>query len=205
MSISCEELSSLPVLFEKTLGVDALVGLQVVLAYGWKKLGRVGASKILKMSERRVRRIIDSLRKYGFVKNAGSPGLLEIVLSAFQTDLIFKGEGLYLVAYKPFSKAVLDLVKSRIVEFRDYLVIGCRSPADFLMIGISSDNDGGVEFPRVPSKYSQPLMKTIASGEVKNSLIIAWRTYEPIRSDALVLYALSRLCSSGWQEKQLYS
>jgi hypothetical protein len=199
MSLQCSDLNEVVGLLREIPCSNELTLLQVLLAHSWRGLGRVGASKALKMSERRVRKIIECLKARKIVNDSGSVNKdsLKKLLDILKVKTIKTDKGLYITAYTPLSKNLLEMVASRIVELRDYLVIGTGSSSTVWMIGVSLGSPGGIMFPRVPTDYVEEALKGVNQEGLENSLVIVWRVYEEIIFDSVVLYSLAQLCVSS--------
>jgi hypothetical protein len=199
MSLQCNDLNEVVKLLREIPCSNELTLLQVLLAHSWRGLGRVGASKALKMSERRVRKIIECLKAKKIVNDSGSVNKdsLKKLLDILKVKTIKTDKGLYITAYTPLSKNLLEMVASRIVELRDYLVIGTGSSSTVWMIGVSLGSPGGIMFPRVPTDYVEEALKGVNQEGLENSLVIVWRVYEEIIFDSVVLYSLAQLCVSS--------
>jgi len=199
MSLQCSDLNEVVGLLRDIPCSNELTLLQVLLAHSWRGLGRVGTSKALKMSERRVRKVIECLKARNIVNDSGSVNKdsLKKLLGILKVKTIKTGKGLYITAYTQLSKNLLEMVASRIVELRDYLVIGTGSPSTVWMIGVSLGSSGGIVFPRVPASYVEEALEGVNQEGLENSLVIVWRVYEEIRFDSVVLYSLAQLCASS--------
>jgi hypothetical protein len=197
MSLQCSDLNEVVGLLREIPCSNELTLLQVLLAHSWRGLGRVGTSKALKMSERRVRKIIECLKAKKIVNDSGSVNKdpLKKLLGILKVKTIKTDKGLYITAYTPLSKNLLEMVASRIVELRDYLVIGTGSSSTVWMIGVSLGSPGGIMFPRVPAGYVEEALEGVNQEGLENSLVIVWRVYEEIIFDSVVLYSLARLCA----------
>jgi hypothetical protein len=197
MSLQCSDLNEVVGLLREIPCSNELTLLQVLLAHSWRGLGRVGTSKALKMSERRVRKIIECLKAKKIVNDSGSVNKdsLKKLLDILKVKTIKTDKGLYITAYTPLSKNLLEMVVSRIVELRDYLVIGTGSSSNVWMIGVSLGSPGGIMFPRVPASYVEEALEGVNQEGLENSLVIVWRVYEEIIFDSVVLYSLARLCA----------
>ncbi|ADG91344.1 hypothetical protein [Thermosphaera aggregans] len=199
MSLQCSDLNEVVGLLREIPCSNELTLLQVLLAHSWRGLGRVGTSKALKMSERRVRKIIECLKANKIVNDSGSVNKdsLKKLLDILKVKTIKTDKGLYITAYTPLSKNLLEMAASRIVELRDYLVIGTGSSSTVWMIGVSLGSPGGIMFPRVPTDYVEEALKGVNQEGLENSLVIVWRVYEEIIFDSVVLYSLAQLCASS--------
>jgi hypothetical protein len=199
MSLQCSDLNEVVGLLREIPCSNELTLLQVLLAHSWRGLGRVGTSKALKMSERRVRKIIECLKANKIVNDSGSVNKdsLKKLLGILKVKTIKTDKGLYITAYTPLSKNLLEMAASRIVELRDYLVIGTGSFSTVWMIGVSLGSPGGIMFPRVPADYVEEALKGVNQEGLENSLVIVWRVYEEIIFDSVVLYSLAQLCASS--------
>ncbi|MFZ8791740.1 MAG: hypothetical protein ACO2OS_05670 [Thermosphaera aggregans] len=197
MSLQCSDLNEVVGLLKEIPCSNELTLLQVLLAHSWRGLGRVATSKALKMSERRVRKVIECLKAGNIVNDSGSVNEepLKKLLGILKVKNIKTDKGLYISAYTPLSKNLLEMVASRIVELRDYLVIGTGSPSNVWMIGVSLGSPGTIMFPRVPAGYVEEALEGVNQEGFENSLVIVWRVYEEIIFDSVVLYSLARLCA----------
>ncbi|MGB9827186.1 hypothetical protein IMZ38_03210 [Thermosphaera chiliense] len=198
MSLQCSDFIEALRALRNVQGFSELTLLQVLLAHSWKGLGRVGASKVLKMSERRVRKIIEYLRVRGLIDDSG--GVIEESLkklfNTLEIKTISNNKGFHITAYAPLSTHLLEMAASRIVDLRDYLVIGTGSSSSIWMIGVSLGSARGIIFPRVPADYVSKILEGDSWVELENSLVVVWRVYEGIRSDSVVIHSLAQLCAS---------
>lgn len=146
--------------------------------------GRISLSKISGISERRLRTIR--------AKSGAPLEAFENILGAAELRVNCAERGGKVVCvYTRFDDGVLKLVGSRIVDFRDELVIALGSSKEVEVIGISSEE--GVTWPGLPEEY-QRIYNELAGQVPVGGLVIVWSRYRPVASDAAVLVALSRLC-----------
>lgn len=199
MSLQCNDFTEALKVLKELQGFNELILLQVLLSHSWKGLGRVGTSKVLKMSERRVRKIIEILRAKKLTDESGSliEESLKKLFETLKIKTVGRGEEFQVTAYGPLSTQLLEMIASRIVDLRDYLVIGTGSSSSIWMIGVSSGSAGGIIFPRVPTDYVEKILREVEWEGLENSLLIVWKLYEEVRSDAVVIYSLAQLCASS--------
>lgn len=179
----CEELRGIASKASSS-GIDEQEFFILVINDSLYNYGRVSLSKLSGMSERRLRTIRSkaalSLQALAHVLN-----IAELRVSCNE-----KGERV-VCAYMHFDDKLLELVRSRVVDFRDELIIALGSSKDIEVIGIS--DGGGITWPGLPEEY-QHIYNELAGPAPTGGLIVVWNRYRPVASDAAVFVALSKLC-----------
>ncbi|MEM4224438.1 MAG: hypothetical protein QXX93_00565 [Desulfurococcaceae archaeon] len=175
----------------KNIGADPQAFYGVLLLV-LRDQGRVAISKKLGLRERLVRRILSTVRE--------KPTLLQYLKSFERTVLASERVKCTPVVYRGVSREILAMVKERIIDLRDYIVIYSRNPGKFEVVGVIED--GKLEYPGLPREISEPYisLKTIANTDA--GLIVCWKSYTEVVDEALLLSALTSLCVNHMSARQ---
>jgi len=187
--IDCNTLKTILALSEDS-GFNATELLIVLLgAYG-NKYGRVYLSRRSGISERRIRRIYEYLRNPTKINRERINRLLEALSSA--TIVTIQLNGLSATFIRAVDKGLLEAVKTRVVELRDWIIVEARDRDCIEVIGVI---DGELTFPMLPGEFYEKYKALIPRENLKEgTLVVIWRKYTPILSESTVMHALARIC-----------
>mgnify|MGYP001772695368 CR=1 FL=1 len=185
--LSCKDLLAISAV-ARMAGEKSLYFYAVALL-ALKGYGRVAISKKLGIREREARKILEALRlnqhALNLVKEFG-----RVVLSA-------AGLECKPVVYTGLAEDVLSIVESRVVLFRDYLVINSRNPEKVEVIGTC--RSGSLKLPGVPEDVAYRYRCLEEFSKSTHGVLVCWKSYEEVADDALVLLSLSELCKHSAQ------
>ena len=186
--IDCDNLSEI-LKASSRLNVDP-VELMSISLLTREGLGRVAISKILGYGERKVRKILEELKR-------GKYTHISEILGLFRKVQVESTLSCRLVFYGYFTKTILESISRYIVNFRDHIIILSRNPHSVEVIGVRIDNR--VEYPRLPIEYSKPYVDALVNLQEANGVIVCWRNYRGVLDDAVLLTSLAYLCQSSIQ------
>jgi len=147
-------------------------------------LGRVAISKLTGLTERRVRRVRAALdARRGEISELLAP-------LSFARWRYGRGAG---VAVYPLSERLLRLVESRVVYFRDLVVISVGVPGALEVVGVKLPE--GARVPGLPEGLARRYIETPPMREAPDfSLVAIWSSYRELLAEASLLKALGELC-----------
>ena len=155
-------------------------------------IGRIRLSKILGLSERKVRTLIEKLAKQGVVEKKTyalrlSQNIAKL-LEEINIHRIIDEQNVLLINEIP---NLCILLENKIVSFRDYLVINIKDPESIEVVCCRSGSN--IIIPRVPEnlkkKYIELINRYISEPKY-DELIIFWKKYKPFLYDASILLTL---------------
>jgi len=187
--IDCNTLKTLLALSEDS-GFNATELLMVLLGVYGNKYGRVYLSRRSGVSERRIRRIYEYLRYSTGINRERINRLLEALGSA--TIVTTRLNGLSATFIRTIDKGLLEAVKTRVVELRDWIIVEARDRDCIEVIGVIDDE---LTFPLLPEEFYEKYKTLIPRENLKeDTLVVIWRKYIPILSESTVMHALARIC-----------
>ncbi|MGC8983000.1 MAG: hypothetical protein ACP5KA_04515 [Desulfurococcaceae archaeon] len=148
-------------------------------------IGRVAAARRLGLRERLARRVLHALRK--------SPELGNFYRELRKVVAEVRGLSCTPVLYGNISSELLEKARTRLISLRDYIVIYARDPGKVEVIGFSSEDK--LEYPGLPEDLAGLYAEARATLPRIKGLVICWRSYKSYLDDALVLSALTELCT----------
>ncbi len=190
------ENNSIIELIEKLPGnnEEKIYSLALILALRDQPLiGRRRLSKILGLSERRVRTLIEKLIKHKMIeKNIYALKLSANTIKLLENIDIKRITNKYKISMISVIPNLCSILEEKIMVFRDYLVINIKDPNSIEVICCRTNSN--IIIPRVPEylkkKYREIINKHVSSTK-QDELIIFWRKYRPFLYDASVLLTIS--------------
>ncbi len=156
-------------------------------------IGRRRLSKILGLSERRVRTLIEKLIKHKMIeKNMYALQLSANTIKLLENIDIKRITNKYKISMISIIPNLCSILEEKIMVFRDHLVINIKDPNSIEVICCRTNSN--IIIPRVPEylkkKYEEIINKHVSSTK-QDELIIFWRNYRPFLYDASVLLTIS--------------
>ncbi len=156
-------------------------------------IGRRRLSKILGLSERRVRTLIEKLIKHKMIeKNIYALKLSANTIKLLENIDIKRITNKYKISMISVIPNLCSILEEKIMVFRDHLVINIKDPNSIEVICCRTNSN--ITIPRVPEylkkKYEEIINKHVSSTK-QDELIIFWRNYRPFLYDASVLLTIS--------------
>ncbi|MCD6301467.1 MAG: hypothetical protein J7L82_05285 [Staphylothermus sp.] len=158
-------------------------------------IGRRRLSKILELSERKIRSLIEKLVKEGFIeKDMYALRLSDNVtkyLNKININRIINEHKILMIGEIP---NLCNILEEKITTFRDYLVINIKDPMSIEVICCQTGYN--IVIPRVPENLKEKYKKLInqyVSEPRRDELIIIWNNYKPFLYDALTLISIYML------------
>lgn len=156
-------------------------------------IGRRRLSKILGLSERRVRTLIEKLIKHKMIeKNMYALQLSANTIKLLENINIKRITNKYKISMISIIPNLCSILEEKIMVFRDYLVINIKDPNSIEVICCRTNSN--IVIPRVPEylkkKYEEIINRYVSSTK-QDELIIFWRNYRPFLYDASVLLTIS--------------
>lgn len=156
-------------------------------------IGRRRLSKILGLSERKVRTLIEKLAKHKMIEKDMYALKLSIntikLLENISIKRIINEYKILMISEIP---SLCSILEEKIMNFRDHLVINIKNPDSIEVICCRTNSN--IIIPRVPEylkkKYEEIINKYVSSTK-QDELIIFWRNYQPFLYDASVLLTIS--------------
>ncbi len=156
-------------------------------------IGRRRLSKILGLSERKVRTLIEKLAKQKMIER----NMYALRLSAYISKLlenisikrITNEHKILMISEIP---GLCSILEEKIMDFRDHLVINIKNPDSIEVICCRTNSS--IIIPRVPEylkKTYEEIINKYVSSIKQDELIIFWRNYQPFLYDASVLLTIS--------------
>lgn len=155
-------------------------------------LGRVAISKLAGLTERRARRIKEAIEKRCSERREECERLLLRTLDG----LTFRREdsnGRTVLFVFPLAVDLLKRVESKVVYFRDLVVINVRAPGALEVIGLMLGGEPLV--PGLPPDIALKFVEEVRRlGPPRDGLFTFWNSYRELLTEAAVLRALIALC-----------
>ncbi|MCD6196242.1 MAG: hypothetical protein J7J82_05615 [Staphylothermus sp.] len=156
-------------------------------------IGRRRLSKILGLSERRVRTLIEKLIKHKMIeKNVYALKLSANTIKLLENINIKRITNKYKISMISIIPNLCSILEEKIMVFRDHLVINIKDPNSIEVICCQTNSN--IIIPRVPEylkkKYEKIINKYVSSTR-QDELIIFWKNYQPYLYDASVLLTIS--------------
>jgi len=156
-------------------------------------IGRRRLSKILGLSERRVRTLIEKLIKHKMIeKNMYALKLSANTIKLLENINIKRITNKYKISMISIIPNLCSILEEKIMVFRDHLVINIKDPNSIEVICCQTNSN--IIIPRVPEylkkKYEKIINKYVSSTR-QDELIIFWKNYQPYLYDASVLLTIS--------------
>ena len=173
---------------------EKIYSLAILLALKDQPLiGRRRLSKILRLSERKVRTLIEKLTKYKMIeKNMYVLKLSTNAIKLLEKISIKRITDEYKILMISEIPGLCSILEEKIMAFRDHLVINTKDPDSIEVICCRTNSN--IIIPRVPEylkkKYKEIINKYVSSTK-QDELIIFWRNYQPFLYDASVLLTIS--------------
>lgn len=150
--------------------------------------GRVAISRRLGFGERRIRGIVNVLKKSNCLDRVFR------VLTSFQREAI---RTTHLkctpVLYSNLDENLLNNLAGMIVTLRDYIVVNSRDPTKIEVIGIVKA--GMLIYPGLPDQFTGPYMKIAEFIQNRSGLLTCWTEYKEYLDDATLLASLIDICA----------
>ncbi len=155
--------------------------------------GRRRLSKILGLSERKVRTFIEKLTKHKMIeKNMYALKLSTNTIKLLEKINIKRITNDYKILMISEIPGLCNIIEEKIMAFRDHLVINIKDPDSIEVICCRTNSS--IIIPRVPEylkkKYEEIINKYVSSTK-QDELIIFWRNYQPFLYDASVILTIS--------------
>jgi len=156
-------------------------------------IGRRRLSKILGLSERRVRTLIEKLIKHKMIeKNMYALKLSANMIKLLENINIKRITNKHKISMISIIPNLCSILEEKIMVFRDHLVINIKDPNSIEVICCQTNSN--IIIPRVPEylkkKYEEIINKYVSSTR-QDELIIFWKNYQPYLYDASVLLTIS--------------
>lgn len=186
--ISCTEILELRKLI-KNIWYNQTEVLSVLLGIYKENIGRVAISKMTGMTERRVRNIKNA---YSKICDKHCEKKLEDLLGKLSFMKENKNEKKIIAIY-PLSSDLLRIIETKIVYFRDLIVIEIKKPGALEVIGIVINEE--IRVPGLPIELLKEYIDMAKNMNIpKNSIFTIWNTYRGLTTEATLIHAITNLC-----------
>jgi len=160
-------------------------------------IGRRRLSRILGLTERVARRIIDKLSSIGVLNKdleiCINPGFLNKYIEPIGLKTIDTGE--YKLTMINSDLELFKTIEDHLLDYRDYIVISTGKPDSIYIIGFIVN--GELKIPRTPLEYIEEIKKQIPREVFNgNKVFIVWRNYRKYHSEASLLKATYKICTT---------